>query len=237
MRNSRKLDQVDPSLAALHFRNVRLRSPQSFSELDLGHTASTPVANQRGREDGVLGSEQGKGHSGRRAVAAALGLDPISEYPRSGYSLWMDLRSDIRRELELPGDWQYMRAVLPHFEFGETATHVFEGPVLVARGLKVIRHFSEAAVFAFAWEKTFESKSGLMLPVHHHLWTVAEQLSVRFSREAVAAGRDEWTSRRVLVCALLVEGRRRSERWPLEPGYGDYYFDEAQGRASRASRG
>ena len=121
--------------------------------------------------------------------------------------------TESRVEFELPGDWQYMQAVVPHLGLEEAAGYVMRAPLLVEDGLTLLESIPEAAAFSIAWENDFESRSGLRLPVQHSLWKRAEALRQRYTPQAVSAGRSEWTARRILVCALLVQARRLSEGW------------------------
>ena len=121
--------------------------------------------------------------------------------------------TEVRVEFELPGDWPYMQAVLPHLGLGEAAGYVMRAPILVEEGLAILEGIPEAAAFSIAWENDYESRSGLRLPVQQRLWKRAEALRQRYTPEALSAGRSEWTARRILVCALLVQSRRLSEGW------------------------
>lgn len=118
-------------------------------------------------------------------------------------------------DFELPGDWQYMQTVLPHLGLDEAAGYVLRAPKLVREGLGLLEVIPEAAAFSIAWGNDFDSRSGLRLPVDRSVWRRAETLRQRYTCEALGVGRSEWTARRILVCALLVQARRLNEEWDI----------------------
>ena len=120
-----------------------------------------------------------------------------------------------RTELELPGSWQYMQTVLPHLALDEAAGYVMRAPPLIEEGLSLLEQIPEAAAYSIAWENDFDTKSGLRVAVHDLLWRRAEILRRVYSDESLRAGRSEWTARRVLVCALLIQARRLNEDWAI----------------------
>ena len=140
------------------------------------------------------------------------------------------LRPDTRVVIDLPASWDFMRLVLPHLHIGDTGGPILTAPFLIEPGLKLIAYQSEAAAYALTGADDFSSRSGLPIWVHTVLWERADRLRARFTREAVFAGRDEWTTRRVLLSALAAQGRNLSGTWPLGDDLGDYehYQEEAR---------
>lgn len=108
-----------------------------------------------------------------------------------------------------------MQTVLPHLGLDEAAGHVMRAPPLIQEGLQLLEQIPEAAAYSIAWENDFDTKSGLRVAVQDLLWRRAEILRRLYSEESLRAGRSEWTARRVLVCALLIQARRLSEDWAI----------------------
>lgn len=127
------------------------------------------------------------------------------------------MSNEVSVEFELPSEWPYMQAVLPHLGLDEAAGYVMRAPLLALEGLALLEGIPEAAAFSIVWEKAYESRSGLRVPVQRSLWARAEVLSKRYTEAALSSGRTEWTARRVLVCALLIQARRLSEDWQFQP--------------------
>lgn len=120
-----------------------------------------------------------------------------------------------------------MRVVLPHLKVGADGGPGLMAPLLIDPGLILLHAQTEASAWAMTGFNDFASRSGLLIWVQNSLWTSADKLRRRFTQEAVGAGRDEWTTRRVLLTALAAQGKRLSGEWPLNQEIGDYEHYEA----------
>jgi hypothetical protein len=140
------------------------------------------------------------------------------------------LRPDNRVVIDLPASWDFMRLVLPHLHVEALGGPALTAACLIEPGLELLERQSEATTSALTGADDFSSRSGLPIWVQTCLWERADRLRARFTREAVFAGRDEWTTRRVLLSALAAQGRKLSGSWPLRDDVGDYEHHHEEAR-------
>lgn len=132
------------------------------------------------------------------------------------------LRPDNRVVIDLPASWDFMRLVLPHLHVEALGGPALTAACLIEPGLELLSLQSEVTACVLTGADDFSSSSGLPISVQACLWEEADRLRARFTREAVFAGREEWTTRRVLLSALAAQGRKLSGTWPLRDDLGDY---------------
>lgn len=158
-------------------------------------------------------------------------LKPISEYPRLGYFWRVRIQpADERAAVDFPGCWDFLRLVLPLLQWERRGGPELLAPVFMHQGLSLLASQTEMTVGALVGAFEFQRRSDLRVWVPIHIWEQADDLRQRFSREALLAGRDEWTTRRVLLCALAAMAIKNRDEWSYQDGAGDYHHLEVRGR-------
>lgn len=98
------------------------------------------------------------------------------------------------------------------------------------QGLGLLAAQTETMVCALLGAIDLAAPSNLRVWVPRPLWRKADWLRQRFSEEAIVAGREEWTTRSVLLASLAAYAARSLEEWNFQEGRGNYRFrSEAAG--------